>query len=59
MLINWNCLNRKPTGNTLELYSVEDSAKKVLFEYLKDFLYSDEGKYVTFLFMGNYIKIWK
>lgn len=59
MLINWNCLNRKPTGNTIELYSLDDEAKKHIFEFLKDFKYSDEGKYITFLFMGNYIKIWK
>lgn len=59
MLINWNCLNRKPTGNTIELYSLEDEAKQYIFEFLKDFVYSDEYKYIIFLFMGNYIKIWK
>ena len=59
MLINWSCLNRKPIGNTIELYSLDDEAKKHILEFLKDFKYSDEGKYITFLFMGNYIKIWK
>lgn len=59
MLVNWNCLNRQPTGNTIELYSLDDEAKKYIFEFLEDFKYSDEGKYTTFLFMGNYIKIWK
>jgi hypothetical protein len=59
MLINWNCLNRQPVGNTIELYSLDDWAKKYILEFLQDFKYSDEGKYTTFLFMGNYIKIWK
>lgn len=59
MLINWNCLNRKPTGNTIELYSLDDEAKKYILEFLEDFKYSDEGKYIIFLFMGNYIEIWK
>mgnify|MGYP007012514942 CR=1 FL=1 len=59
MLINWNCLNRKPTGNTIELYSLDDEAKKYIFEFLEDFKYLDEGKYIIFLFIANYIKIWR
>lgn len=59
MLINWNCLNKKPTGNTIELYSLDDEAKKYIFEFLEDFKYLDEGKYIIFLFIGNYIKIWR
>ena len=59
MLINWNCLNKKPVGNIIDLYSLEEKAKQEIFKYLKDFKISDKEKYVTFLFMGNYINIWK